>query len=130
MVYVGQVGSPSVAAYFYADADLNSGNIILTAPMAALGLTANTQFSFTALAYDNYFTGSVTDVIADMVYTAGVPRFFVTTPELTVLAGGSTAVTVQAFPGGDTASSSQSGLLFLYRDGKPGQEADAISVSE
>ena len=128
VVYVGQVGGPAPAAYYYADADLNSANIILTAPLAALGLTANTQFSFTVLAYDNYFTGLVTDVIENMVYTSGVPRFFVTTPTFTVPAGGSTAVIVQAFPGGDTASPSQSGLLFLYRDGMPGLEADAISV--
>ena len=128
VVYVGQVGGPAPAAYYYADADLNSANIILTAPLAALGLTANTQFSFTVLAYDNYFTGLVTDVIENMVYTSGVPRFFVTTPTFTVPAGGSTAVTVQAFPGGDAASPSQSGLLFLYRDGMPGLEADAISV--
>jgi subtilisin family serine protease len=132
VVYVGQVGGPAPVAYFFADADLNSGNIILTAPLAALGLTANTQFSFTILAYDNYFTGFVTDVIKNMVYTAGVPRFFLANPVFTVPAalpaGGSTAITVQAFPGGDTASPSQSGLLFLYRDGMPGREADTLSV--
>lgn len=128
VVYVGKVGVPGASAYFYADADLNSGNIILTAPLGALGLTPDTQFSYTVLAYDNYFTGYVTDAIENMVYTAGMPRFYVDSSEFAVPAGGSTALTVQAYPGGDTASPSQSGLLFLYRDSLPGLEADAISV--
>ena len=32
--------------------------------------------------------------------------------------------------GGDVASPSQTGILLLYRDAKPGREADAVRVFE
>ena len=48
------------AIYFYSDADLNSANIIMTAPLSALGLTPGTQFNLSVFACDNYFTGSCT----------------------------------------------------------------------
>ena len=64
LVAVQNLSTGSAAAYFYADADLNSGNMILTAPLSALGgLSPSTPISFYVLAYDNYFTGTVTDVI-------------------------------------------------------------------
>ncbi|MBA3441460.1 MAG: S8 family serine peptidase, partial [Pyrinomonadaceae bacterium] len=60
---------------FFTDADLNSANIILTTPLSAIGLTPTTQFRFSVLAVDNYFTGALTDSIEGMTYTAGVPRY-------------------------------------------------------
>jgi hypothetical protein len=129
LVYVGKVGTPTVSAYFYADADLNSGNIILTAPLAALGLTPASQFGVTVLAYDNYFTGSVTDAITGMTYTAGTPRFVPDNYTPVVPQGGSVSLSIQAVPGGATASPSQLGLLLMYRDGREQREADAIFVT-
>jgi len=38
------------------------------------------------------------------------------------------ALTIQAVPGGDTASPSQTGILLMYRDAKSKNEADTITV--
>ncbi len=129
VVYVANLATNAATAYFYNDADLVSANVIMTAPMVAVGLTPGTKFSFSIYAFDNYFTGSLTDFIEGMVYTAGTPRFFGSgIPVSGVPVGGSSTLTVQAVAGGDTASPSQTGLLLLYRDGKPKAEADTITV--
>ena len=75
LVYVQKAGSASAARLLLLDADLNSSNRIFTAPMSVMGLTATSQFDFTVLAYDNYFSGLVTDAIGPMRYTAGTPRY-------------------------------------------------------
>ncbi len=117
------------AAFFFADADLDSANVIMSAPMSALGLTSSSKFDFAVLAGDNYFTGNITDAIVGMTYSPGTPRFIGTgVPATGVPAGGSSVLTLQAVPGGDAASPSQTGLLLLYRDAKPKAEADAITV--
>ncbi len=129
VVYVGNLATGKATAYFYEDADFDSANVIMTAPLAAVGLTPGTKFNFSVYAFDNYFTGNLTDAVEGMVYTAGVPRFFGTgIPSSGVPAGGSSTMTVQSVAGGDTASPSQTGLLLLYRDGKTKAEADTITV--
>jgi hypothetical protein len=128
VVSVFNVKSNTVAGPFFAsDADLNSADVILTAPLSALGLTPDTQFDFAVLAIDNYFTGELTDVSEGMTYTPGAPRF-VAVPATAVPAGGSSLLSIGLFAPGESASPSQSGLLLMYRDGKPGREADAIRV--
>jgi hypothetical protein len=97
--------------------------------MAAVGLTPATKFNFSVYAFDNYFTGDLTDYIEGMTYTAGVPRYFGSgIPAAGVPAGGTSTLTIQSIAGGDSASPSQTGLLLLYRDGKPKAEADTITV--
>jgi subtilisin family serine protease len=119
----------TVTPLFFTDADLNSANAILTAPLADLGLTPETQFRFSAVAFDNYFTGEATDAIEDMVYTPGSPKFVGTgVPETGVPAGGASLLNVARLPDGEAASPSQTGLLLVYRDGRTGQEADSIGV--
>jgi len=115
--------------YFFTDADLDSGNAILTAPLSALGLNASSKFDFSVYAFDNYFTGNLTDSIVGMTYTASTPRFVASgIPGTGVPVGGSSTLNIQAVPGGDFASPSQTGLLLMYRDGRTQREADAISV--
>ena len=115
--------------YFFTDADLDSANVILTAPLAALGLTPDSQFNFTVAAGDNYFTGATTDFIEDMTYTPSKPRFIgAGVPSSGVPAGGKSVLGIGLLAGGESASPSQSGLLLMYRDAKPGREADAIRV--
>jgi len=128
LVAIQNLGTGATSAYFYADADLNSGNMIMTAPLFALGgLSPSTQFSFYVLAYDNYFTGAVTDVIDTMTVTLDTPRFVGGgIPDTGVRPGGMAPLTIQAVPGGDVASPSQSGLLLMYRDAK--EEAQVIKV--
>lgn len=130
VVYVQRAGTTTANAYFYADADLNSGNIILTAPLSVMGLTPTSKFSFTVYAYDNYFSGLVSDVIEDMVYTPGFPRFFVPdAPANGVPAGRHSVLTVEHIPEGDAASPSQTGLLLMYRDAPANREAEAVKVN-
>lgn len=114
---------------YYSDADLNSSNIIMTAPLAALGLTPATQFNVSVYACDNYFTGSCTDAITGMTYTAGAPSYYPDNYAPVVPQGGSTLLNIFALPGGDTASPSQLGLLLMYRDSRQQREADAIFIT-
>jgi hypothetical protein len=116
--------------FFFCDADLNSSNVILTAPLSELGLKPSTMFDFQVFAFDNYFTGALTDASTLMTHTLGTPRYVGSiAPSSTIPVGGSATLNVFAVPGGDTASPSQSGLLLMYRDGLPGRESDQITVS-
>jgi hypothetical protein len=116
-------------AFFFTDADLDSANAILTAPLSALGLTPGTQFDLMVFGCDNYFTGVCTDAIEGMTYTLGTPRFFGSgVPASGVPAGGSSTLTIDAIPGGDVASPSQTGLLLMLRDSKSEKEASQITV--
>jgi subtilisin family serine protease len=115
--------------FFFSDADLNSGNIIMTAPLSFLGITPGTQFKVSVSACDNYFTGSCTDSITGMTYTAGAPRYYPDNYAPVVPQGGSTTLNIFTLSGGDTASPSQLGLLLMYRDARQQREADAIFIT-
>jgi hypothetical protein len=129
VVYVYNLGLGTASAFYYTDADLDSGNAILTAPLAALGLTPSTKFDLSVNACDNYFTGTCTDAITGMTYTAGTPRYYPDNYTPVVPQGGSVTLGINALPGGDVASPSQSGLLLMYRDAREQREADAIKVT-
>jgi len=115
--------------FFFTDADLDSGNAILTARLVDLGLMPGTQFGLSVFGCDNYFTGACTDAIQGMTYTLGTPRFVGSgIPTSGVPAGGSSTLTISAVPGGDLTSPSQTGLLLMYRDSRSQQEASPILV--
>jgi hypothetical protein len=114
---------------FFADADLNSANMIATALLSDLGLTPGAPFRFSVFAADIYFTGFLTDAIAGMVHTLGAPKHVALPFAGDVPAGGSALLNIFAVPGGAAASPSQTGVLLLYRDAKPGAEAEAITVT-
>jgi hypothetical protein len=113
--------------FFFADADLNSGNIILTAPASFMGIVPGKTIGFDVLAYDNYFSGKVSDSIAGMRFTPGSERFAAvegftgTVPRLS-----KGTLQVVANPVADTASTER-GLLLMYRR-NAGSEADAIRI--
>ncbi len=117
-------------AFFFLDADLQSGNGIFTVPMAAVGLTPSSKFKFSVYALDNYFTGNVTDAIEGMTHTLGAPRY--------ALAGGVTGgavgarstvrVATAAAVGSAAASPSQTGFLMLFRQNKD-LEAELVTVN-
>lgn len=118
-----------VGIFFYTDADLDSSNAILTAPLSAVGLTTASRFSFSVFAFDNYFTGNLTDSIQNMTFSFAQPHFIASgIPSTGVPVHGSAVLTVASVPGGDTASPSQAGLLLLYRDAASNHEAQAIRV--
>ncbi len=122
LVYSG--GALPFAAYYYADADLNSGNIIMTAPLFQLGLNPGDTFKFSVYSWDNYFTGFYTDAIEGMTHTLDTPRFDPSDYEPVVPMDGELALGVAAVPGGDVKSPSQSGLLLMYRDAEAKDRKD------
>ncbi len=127
VVFVGPAGGP-YSAYFYTQAQLDSGKLILTFPLSVLGLSAgDTVANMTVYAYDNYFSGIVSDVVETGPYTFGTPRYFagygVSVPPL---AKGK--LSVQAVPGGEAASGGQSGILLLYKNSTD-PESDEIRVN-
>jgi hypothetical protein len=64
-----------------------------------------------------------------MTYTLGTPRYVGSgVPGTGVPAGGSSTLTINAIPGGNVASPSQTGLLLMLRDSKTQQEASSILV--
>src|SRR5207245_1548487 len=126
---VFNLATNKTSVFFFTDADLDSANAILTAPLSALGLTPGTQFNFSVFAFDNYFTGALTDAIQGMTYTLGTPRFFGSgIPTTGVPAGATSTLMINAVPGGDVASPSQTGLLLMYRDSSTEREASPILV--
>jgi minor extracellular serine protease Vpr len=124
----------TTAVFFFTDADLNSGNAILTAPLAALGLTPTTQFDFSVDVFDNYHSGLLSDSIATMTYTLGTPKFTGTGLPAAIPAKGEADLSIASVVGGDVASPSQTGFLLMYRDASDvtrfnsRNEADLLTV--
>ena len=141
-VFIANLSSGTASGpFFYTVADLDSANVILTAPLSALtgsgpSVLVNQPFTFDVLAFDNFYTGNLTDEITGMQYELDMPRAY-TIPSFSVTAG--TSTTVPVFPNNAATpyfsapyngnSPSQKGILFLYTDGKAGQEASALSVT-
>ena len=121
----------AAVARFYAGADLMSGNMVMTVLASDLGVTdANQKLSFSVYAFDNYFTGSQTDAITNMVYTPATPRFASGIGNsLGVPIGFNGALPVSHNPAGAAASPSQTGLLLLNGLAKTGREADLVLIS-
>jgi minor extracellular serine protease Vpr len=131
LVVVQSANSANGTALFYADADLNSGNMIFTVPLnigaGSIAVSPGATIGFTALAYDNYFSGIVTDAIEGMRFTLGTPRFGVTGAPFGSVPGKGNAtlgVTTATLP---AAKSSELGLLMMYRR-NAGLEADALRI--
>jgi subtilisin family serine protease len=129
VVYVQRLGTTTASAFFFADTDLNTGNVIMTMPFASIGITDSRTISFSVYAFDNYFTGFLTDAIEGMQYNPFLPKYDTDDIFPVVPVGGSTTVQVVSVPGGAAASPSQKGLLLMYRDSKIGREVQVVSVS-
>jgi subtilisin family serine protease len=128
--------------YYYAGADLNSANMIYTMALSALttqgglALNVNTPFTFAVAAFDNYYTGNLTDLISGMKYELDMPQVY-TSSTVSVPAGVSGAIGVYPNNAGSPYfgapyngnSPSQSGLLLMYTNAKNGREADLVSVT-
>ncbi|MFL6463817.1 MAG: hypothetical protein ACJ73N_05345, partial [Bryobacteraceae bacterium] len=143
-IFVVDIAANTAAGpYAYTAADLNSANVIFTVPLSALTtsaglkLTESTPFTFSVYAYDNYFTGSLTDGISSMHYELDMPAYYAEFAELTVAANGLSQL--QIYPNNASypfltgpyngSSPSQKGLLLMYRDGKDGQETSVVTVT-
>ncbi|OAI38485.1 hypothetical protein AYO38_09625 [bacterium SCGC AG-212-C10] len=113
--------------FYYAAADLYSTNVILTAPLAAVGLTPSTQFKFRVEAFDNYFQGVVTDATGYATFTLNKPRI-VTAPAFSVAPGSYGSLMAGVANGGSTASPSQLGLLIFWLNGREGAEEQVVLI--
>ncbi len=131
VTFIQNVGTGAVTAFFFTATDLNSGNVIMTAPLGAVGLTPSTKFTFSVYAFDNYFTGNLTDAIENMTHTLSTPKYQIAGGfQSGVLPAGEVDnLTVQSVSGGGAASPSDRGLLFMYIDQKESDSAD-FSQSE
>lgn len=126
LVNVQNLATGVTSAYYYTDADLNSSNAILTVPLAAVGLTPDQQFDFTALAADNYYTGNVTDSFPTMTFTPSKPRYAVNGDSSGIVRSlRIQRVDTLAPAGGATASPSQTGFLVMLRR-EAGTEAQIV----
>ncbi len=127
--------------YFYTVADLDSANVILTAPLNALTCSAgsvqiSSPFTYAALAFDNFYTGNLTDFIPGMQYELDMPQFY-TVPSFSVTPNTVGQLPIIPNSGANTYltgpyngnSPSQLGILFMYTNGKAGQEASALAVT-
>lgn len=120
---------------FFSDSDLNSGVVVFTVPLSALGMSDyGVPMALFAYAADNYFTGVYTDYIADpgdqpMWFTPGVPRFF-PTGTVNVPAGPTpTDVIINHWALGDAWSPSVDGLLLFHRNALPKRWSDNVMVT-
>jgi subtilisin family serine protease len=112
--------------FYFVDADMYSGNMILTAPLAAMGLVDGSTFDFSVVSYDNYFTGTISETLGPMTYTPDKPKGQVVGGlSQAVAAGGRLTLATSPVAGGAAASPSQKGWLLLYR-GNAGAEAEVI----
>ena len=133
VVYVQKAGTTTATAVTFTDADFNSANVIYSVPYSALGLPGGvshaTPLTIDLFAYDNYFTGDVTDFIGDLRYTPASPKYTATLSPNPVPINGTSTLTINAVPGGEVASPSQSGILLNFRHGRTKLESQAIKVS-
>ena len=116
LVFVYDFAAGTATPYFYADADLNSANMIMTVPMSVLGLQPGTTISYSVYAIDNYFTDfAVTDQIEGMYFTPGDARFeAVGEPFGSVPPRGRATMPVHVNRAADPIST-ESGFLLMYR---------------
>ena len=128
LVNVLNISTGVATAYYYSDVDFNSANIIMNAPLAALGVTPDTQLSFSVYAADNYFTGNTTDSLLNMKFTPSKPRYAVKGDASGIVKGYRLGyVDTLAVAGGSTASPSQTGFLVMKRS-NAGSEADVLVI--
>ena len=141
-VFVADLAAGTASGpFFYTTADLDSANAILTAPLSALvhgttSVTVNHPFTFGVYAFDNYYTGNLTDMITGMQYELDMPKEY-TSSSVSVPIGFSGNLSI--YPNNaanpyfgapyNGNSPSQSGLLFLYTHGKTGQESAKVLVT-
>ena len=99
-------------------------------------MAVNRQFTFSVLAFDNFYTGNLTDLITGMKYELDMPQEY-TNATFTLAAGSSTSLSIvpnnAANPYFGTPyngnSPAQKGLLLLYTNGKTGLESSMVQIT-
>lgn len=122
---------------FFSDCDLNGGFLVFTVRRSDLGLALFEYMDIVVLAYDNYFTGWVTDFIADgaylIRYAPDLPRFFADAQTLAAAPGASAELQIVRYPIwsflGDIWSPSHLGVLLCHRQAASRRWTDEIRVT-
>jgi subtilisin family serine protease len=117
VVAVRPATSSTGTIYFFADADLNSGNMIFTVPLSAPGGAVGATLGLNVRAFDNYFTGNLTDEIAGMRFTPGASRFSAPADGFPfgVVPGQSSVRVPYATATVPRSATTETGLLMMYR---------------
>lgn len=100
-------------------------------------MLATTPFTYSVLAFDNFYTGNLTDFIGPMAYELDMPQFYPAVDDFTVAPNTSTPIIIVPNNAANPYltgpyngnSPSQTGILLMYTDGKAGREADFVSVT-
>ena len=111
-VYVVDLATGAGAAHYYAAGGFDSSTMVLIAPLSVLGITEGQTFSYSVYAFDNYFSGNLTDAIEGQVFTAG-EQLYAAGDFAAVDAKGRESLAVTAT--GAQGKSTQTGLLLLHR---------------
>lgn len=134
-------GTRPLRSYFFSTTDFNSQNWILSVPAAAIGTVSSAPFNFYVLAYDASFGGVpgydglwdcspyVTTGTCGSVahtYQTGLPKYRPITTAFQIRSKYRLSFNRPSM--GASASPSQIGLLFLYRDPMIGHESDNYIV--
>lgn len=122
--------------YLLVDADFHTQRWILPVPAAAIGVRSDQPFAFTVSVFDHYFGGDQWDCSPGVgrvcsgvhIFQTGLPRYMPDRTALEVPAQGQTVVTYSTPGGSSVVSASQIGLLFVFRDAVPGQEAAGLRI--
>lgn len=112
VVWVYNLETNTQAGYYYVDGGFHSSTQIFTAPAAAIGLVEGQTFAYSVYAYDNYFTGVLTDAVEGVTHTWGQQKY--TVAEDAEVPPGKT-VQLKIAPSGATGATSQSGVLLINR---------------
>lgn len=122
---------------FFTDTDLHSGVWVFTVPLSLLGMQGfDEPMELLVLGYDNYYTGAITDILADgpywILYTPSVPRFRVEGPThgfgVAIPQHRHRMLRVRYLPGGDLWSPSHTGFQLFHRQATPKRWTDEIKV--
>lgn len=129
VVAVRPATSSTGTIFFFADADLNSGNMIFTVPLSALGGAAGSTLNYNVRAFDNYFTGDLTDQITGMRFTPGASRFSAPAGGVPfgAVAGQSSARVPFVSATVPRAATTETGLLLMYRT-NAGSESQEVRI--
>jgi hypothetical protein len=103
--------------------------MIFTAPLSALGGTAGSTLGFNVRAFDNYFTGALTDQITGMRFTPGASRFSAPADGVPfgVVPGRSPVGVPCARTTLPRSASTETGLLMMYRT-NAGSESQELVI--
>jgi hypothetical protein len=117
VIAVRPATSSTGTIYFFADADLNSGNMIFTVPLSALGGAVGSTLGLNVRAFDNYFTGNLTDEIIGMRFTPGASRFSAPADGFSfgVVPGQSSVRVPYATATVPRSATTETSLLMMYR---------------